>query len=193
MLVSSLRRKTGTCVPGDRARACELSDQPPGFGIFGGTGAGHPFCSPHRQGVASGLHRVYLSLGRGRENGCSPHSCILHQSGEMGNFSLAVLTCCSPFPSCVSAQRPSALFWECPLSRADQKDPQTIPIQICPQIIAITHHSIPTPQRPVIAPAQLCFVSQETNRYSSLWLGISLGEINPQKGSPRVFFLLCET
>lgn len=133
MLVSSLRRKTGTCVPGDRARACELSDQPPGFGIFAGTGAGHPFCSPHRQGVASGLHRVYLSLG-GAERMVVPHTAAFcTRVGKWGTSlcqsSHAVL------PSLPVSQRrdPQPYFGNAPCSGLIRRTPKLYPFRSAPR------------------------------------------------------------
>lgn len=134
MLVSASNGKMGTLVPGDAAGASEPPDQFPGFTVWLlGQRVDMLSAASHQQGVNFGLYRVYPGLGRDRESGHSPRSsCVLHQSWEMGNFSLAVLTSHSPFSS-VSTRRPSALFWRCPLSKTDQRDSQTPPTRPAPR------------------------------------------------------------
>lgn len=106
MLISFPNRNSSTSVLGDTGGTSKPLDHFPIFGIWLIGWGKHPFCSQYQQGEDSVLCRVYQSLGQGKESGHSPHSsCILHQSGEMGNFSSVVLTSHSPFSSFVSTYR----------------------------------------------------------------------------------------
>ena len=119
--------------------------------------------------------------GVGVESGHSPRSsCILCQSPQVGNFSLAALTSYSSLSS-VSTQRPPALLWRCPLSRPGQRDSQTLPSQ-------------PAPRPPLALPQQTVLLRvRRPTESQPLWPRTSLDEIHLSKRGPEMFLLLCAT
>lgn len=167
--------------------SCQTSLQ--GLESLVGPGTGI-FCAAHSSRVCTLDGTGCTQVWGGAERVVIPcAAAFLARVGEMGNFSLAVLTSHSLFSSSVSVLGPSALFWRCPLPRADQRDP-----------LNHTHSDLPPdrgchPPLPLLqTPAQLSFVSRERpTPLQPLWLGLSLGEINSQKSGPQMFFLLCET
>lgn len=97
------------------------------------------------------LHRVHPSLGQDKERGHSHAAADSVLDQETGNFFLAVFTGHSPFSCSFSTQRPSILFWRCPLFRADQRNLQVPPTLICLQFMPVTPFT------------QLSFVCQKAN------------------------------